>query len=123
VTAGGSRRGVGYLTLEALLARSDIVLMDLRGFSRANRGCVFELQKLVNHGKLERTLFVLDDRTDRALLNTTLAEAASGRSGIELRDAQVVSVSRQTAAEFRGVVRSLRGLAQAWTASRAAESV
>ena len=34
------------MVLSRLVHESDAVLMDLRGFSRGNAGCVFELQEL-----------------------------------------------------------------------------
>src|SRR5215475_13837278 len=36
-------------TLTKLLEQSDVVLMDLRGFSGSNRGCLFELRELISH--------------------------------------------------------------------------
>jgi hypothetical protein len=57
---------------ESLLHRSDVVLMDLRGFSRENQGCLHELGKLAASGKVDKTLFVLDDATDQPLLHNTL---------------------------------------------------
>lgn len=68
------------LTLRALLTRSDIVLMDLRGFSQSNKGCLFELQQLVVNGLLPRTVFVVDDTTDTALLETILDHQAQEAS-------------------------------------------
>src|SRR4029453_2815277 len=64
-------------TLESLLLRSEVVLMDLRGFSQANSGCLYELGKLAEHRRLERTLFVVDGTTDVELLRATLAQAAA----------------------------------------------
>jgi hypothetical protein len=64
-------------TFDALLTRVDVVLMDLRGLSESNRGCLFELTKLVQRGKLQETLFVLDDATDERIFAETLAAAAA----------------------------------------------
>lgn len=63
-------------TVVALALRSDVVLMDLRGFSRDNSGCLYELDQLVERGLLARTLFVTDDTTDVELLASTLTERA-----------------------------------------------
>ena len=60
-------------TLQALLAATDIVLMDLRSFSAANSGCVFELEQLVSRLPPERIVFVYDQTTDLRLLGTCLA--------------------------------------------------
>jgi hypothetical protein len=59
-------------TLQALVARSSVVLMDLRGFTTANAGCLFELQQLAAAGRLGRCVFVVDDTTDRALASNAL---------------------------------------------------
>jgi hypothetical protein len=65
-------------TLTALARRSDAVLMDLRGFSKDNRGCLYELEQIVECGLLARTLFVIDDTTDVPLLTSTLPHRADG---------------------------------------------
>jgi len=50
------------------------VLMDLRGFSDENRGCVFELQQLVEQDRVRRTVFIVDATTDTKLLETVLSD-------------------------------------------------
>jgi len=67
-------------TLRALVARSSVVLMDLRGFTKANTGCVFELQQLAAAGRLSNCVFVTDDASDRALA----ASALGAKVGTEL---------------------------------------
>ena len=77
-------------TLQALLKCSDVVLMDLRGFSQRNSGCRFELQQLTDHALLGRTVFVVDESTDVDLLEAsvgsrvTLVRADHRRSGAEI---------------------------------------
>lgn len=56
------------LAVGKLARESDVVLMDLRGLSAANAGCLFELRELAGRGLLPRVVFVADDRTDVALL-------------------------------------------------------
>ncbi len=81
------------LVLSGLIRETDAVLMDLRGFTRANAGCVFELQELMKLGEPARVLFMVDETTDQAFLNETLGNSAtqfrflhaSGRRG-ELRN-------------------------------------
>jgi hypothetical protein len=67
------------MVLSRLVHESDAVIMDLRGFSRQNAGCVFELHELVRLVPLTRVVFVTDGRTDEALLAEALGE---GRVGI-----------------------------------------
>ena len=67
------------MVLSRLVHESDAVLMDLRGFSRRNAGCVFELHELVRLVPLDRVVFVVDRRTDETLLAETLGD---GRAGV-----------------------------------------
>jgi hypothetical protein len=60
-------------TMQALSARCDAVLMDLRSFSRANAGCLFELGVLLNTVDPARVLFLIDATTDRSLLESCIA--------------------------------------------------
>jgi hypothetical protein len=66
------------MVLSRLVRESDVVLMDLRGFSRQNAGCVFELKELARMVPLERVVFVVDRRTDENLLAETLGQSRAG---------------------------------------------
>ena len=85
-------------TLEALLERVDVVLMDLRGVSRQNAGCLFEMQKLAERAKLERALFIIDDDTEEQLLR--------GRGGAGARGAGVAAQPTLGIARVRGTARA-----------------
>jgi hypothetical protein len=65
--------------LEAYLARlageSDAVLMDLRGFSQQNAGCVFEIDEIFNRVPLERVVFAIDPTTDQTFMRQTMQHA------------------------------------------------
>ncbi len=63
------------ITLSRLANESDAVLMDLRGFSQANVGCVFEIHELFNIVPLERIVFVIDDSTDQDFARQTMEQA------------------------------------------------
>jgi hypothetical protein len=67
------------MVLSRLVHESDAVIMDLRGFSRQNSGCVFELHELTRLVPLARVVFVTDRRTDEELLAEALG---AGRVGI-----------------------------------------
>ena len=64
--------------LSRLVHDSDVVMMDLRGFSRHNAGCIFELHELARLVPLERVVFVVDRRTDETLLAETLGDHSAG---------------------------------------------
>jgi hypothetical protein len=66
------------LAFARLVHDSDAVLMDLRGFSHQNAGCVFELHQLARMIALDRVVFVVDGRTDTALLAQTLGPGNVG---------------------------------------------
>ncbi len=54
--------------MRGLAIRSGMVLMDLRGFTNANKGCVYELGELIRDIPLERIIFAVDTTTDNAYL-------------------------------------------------------
>lgn len=60
------------MTMERLAIHSESVLMDLRSFSPANEGCVFELGRLLDSVSLNRVVFLVDSTTDRDYLEATL---------------------------------------------------
>jgi hypothetical protein len=66
------------MVLSRLVNESDAVLMDLRGFSPLNAGCVFELRELVRLVRLARVVLIVDRRTDEALLAETLGDCRAG---------------------------------------------
>jgi hypothetical protein len=61
-------------TVRELMLRSDLIAMDLRGFSAANHGCIFELGALVDAVRLDRICFIVDDSTDRVFLRDVLEQ-------------------------------------------------
>ena len=101
------------ITMHRLVEESDVVLMDLRSFSAANRGCVHELGELLEAIDLARVAFVVDRTTDRAFLETTLRVlwSAVGPSSPNRRSpaptARLLAVERSTAAEIRGLMATL----------------
>ena len=61
--------------LEALLQRSQLVLMDLRGFQANNLGCLHELVRLAASPGLSKVVLLVDRNTDRATADAALADA------------------------------------------------
>ncbi len=62
--------------LHALVQRSDVVLMDLRGFQARNAGCAYELATLAQAARALRVIVLVDAQTDRG----AAAEAVRGAS-------------------------------------------
>jgi hypothetical protein len=63
------------MTLARLADDSDAVLMDLRGFSQANAGCVFEIHEIFNAVPLARAVFAVDKSTDQPFMRETMEQA------------------------------------------------
>lgn len=61
--------------LRALVARSDVVLMDLRGFRPDNRGCRYELGVLAAASHLRRVVLLFDAATARDAAQSEIAGA------------------------------------------------
>lgn len=55
--------------MTSLASLGTVVFMDLRGFTHANQGCVFEILELVRRVPLQRIVFAVDDTTERAYLD------------------------------------------------------
>jgi hypothetical protein len=63
------------MVLSRLARDSNVILMDLRKFSRTNAGCVFEINELVDEVPLKRVVFVIDKTTDEAFLRASIEDA------------------------------------------------
>jgi len=63
---------VWKLALDTLLDKSDVVLMDLRGFSPVNRGATYELGHLIDRFPTARLLLLADETTDMQFLTESL---------------------------------------------------
>jgi hypothetical protein len=98
------------MTMERLAATSDAVLMDLRSFSLANQGCIFEIGRLVDGVDLTRVVFLADASTDRAFLDATLERlwdhiaADSPNRVAESPTVRVFRVSRQSDSDLRALL-------------------
>lgn len=66
------------MTLVHLARDSDAVLMDLRGFSLGNRGCIFEIEELLDVVALHRVVFLVDRTTDELFLTQVLVNGWAG---------------------------------------------
>jgi hypothetical protein len=60
-------------TVTRLMARSDLIVMDLRAFTSARTGSIFELGALIDDVPLTRVVLLIDRTTDEPQLRRTLA--------------------------------------------------
>ncbi len=64
-------------TVESLLAESDLVLMDVRGFDAARLGATHELELLGRERAFDRTLLIIDEHTDTDLVDGIVTSSES----------------------------------------------
>ena len=81
--------------LEALLQRSQVVLMDLRGFGPAHGGCLHELGRLGASTHLQRVALLADANTHRDAAAEAFAAGGSGLAGGEAPPLQWVEERRR----------------------------
>lgn len=99
--------------LVRLVAHSDAVLMDLRGFSRQNQGCLFELQQLVNVVPVARVVLTVDDTTDLHFLQVALQhmwqamETRSPNRDAHNASLRLLRVTKQNTRALRQLLRML----------------
>jgi hypothetical protein len=65
--------------LQALVERSDLALMDLRGFQAHNSGCRYELGALARVSRNLRVIVLTDGETDRAAAAESVGPSPEGR--------------------------------------------
>jgi hypothetical protein len=87
-------------TVMSLIGHSDLVVMDLRGFTSERRGCIFELSALIDTLPLERVVLLADRTTDMVLLRQTLARLWETMDGASPNAAQ--GIGRLQVIELRG---------------------
>jgi len=103
--------------LDRLIQDSDAVLMDLRGFSSLNSGCIFEIDELLNLVPMERVVLVIDNATDEAFLRSTMTELwrkmCPTSPNRHCERFQLLRFTRNDARNFTALLRALCGAAEA----------
>lgn len=107
------------MVLSRLAGESDAVLMDLRGFSPQNAGCVYEINELINLVPLGTMVFVVDDTTDEPFLRQTAREfwermrpSSPNRSSTP-EQLRLLRLAGSGGDELRGLLRTLCAAARA----------
>jgi hypothetical protein len=62
-------------TLDLLLDRVNVVVLDLSGYQRENVGTGFELQRVVDRFPFERIALIADEHSDEVFLEAQVREA------------------------------------------------
>jgi hypothetical protein len=100
------RRDTWQATMKRLASRSTSVLIDLRSFSAANKGCTYELGELLNSVPLGNVVFLVDSTTDHGFLEETLTrlwrdcELRSPNRQLEAAEVRVAQMHKQSAREI-----------------------
>lgn len=63
------------MVLTKLVKETDVVVMDLRGFTSQNEGCIHEISELINTAPLERVVFIIETKGDEELVLKTIRES------------------------------------------------
>lgn len=61
--------------VDLLLARADLVVLDMSGFMPDNLGVRYELQRVIDRVPIERVILLADRRSDRSFLRTQIRHA------------------------------------------------
>jgi hypothetical protein len=99
--------------MRRLAARCDAVLMDLRGFSPSNAGCLYEIGQLLDGVPLGRVVFLVDETTDGEFLGSTFARLwaavppGSPNRGLQAPRVILFSVQRASGRAIGGLLRLL----------------
>jgi hypothetical protein len=57
------------------MADTDVTVMDMRGFSVKQAGCIYEIEVAVASVPLQRIVIIIDDTTDQVLLHEVAQRA------------------------------------------------
>jgi hypothetical protein len=105
------RADVWQETVVRLMQQTELVAMDLRGFTPERRGCVFELGALIDHVPLERMVLLVDRTTDMPRLRGTL-EMVWASIAAESPNRSAASAQLRTIDLTAGYPRAVRRLMQ-----------
>jgi hypothetical protein len=101
------------IVLSRLVVESDVVLMDVRGFSSQNAGCIFEITELINVMPLGKVLFIIDGTSDEPFLRQTIQQAwdhMKSTSPNRLSKSGLLRIFRFSGLHDQGLQQILQGL-------------
>jgi hypothetical protein len=95
------------MVLEQLLQRSQVVLMDLRGFGPAHRGCLHELGRLGASAHLQRVVLLADANTNCAIAAEAFAAGSANVPAAQAPPLQWVEERRRRHPTMEAVLAAL----------------
>ena len=114
------------VAVSAFAKTSDVVLMDLRGFSQERKGCAYEVDFLFDTVPVDRVVFLVDGQTDAHLIRQFILErwehlsATSPNLKLEAPEVRVFLSTDQNERDVQGI---FDHLIEAAVSSGRAESV
>jgi len=100
-------------TIQALLGITDIIVMDLRGFTKERMGARFELQHIATRIPADRIVLISDQTTDEALLDQIVRTACQDGTARPHGPLALLRVERNSRRELDGVMSRLIGYGEA----------
>ena len=103
------------MTMRRLAAQADAVLMDLRSFCGTNRGCLFEIEQLLDAVDLRTVVLLVDETTDHAFLDRSLRQlwsrisADSPNRRLSAPRIRILDVARADGQDVRALANVLLG--------------
>ena len=64
-------------SLDILVKKTDFIIFDLRGYSKSNIGCYYEINYLAHNFPMDDIIFIINDLSDRDYILKTLYHANS----------------------------------------------
>jgi hypothetical protein len=99
--------------VSAFTESSDVVLMDLRGFSQQNKGCATEINFLFDTITLDRIVFLVDDENDAKAADEMIRDlweklkVGSPNLAITSPVATMFNIKGQNAEDVKGLINTL----------------
>ena len=97
--------------LSLLVRESKVILMDLRGFTDQDKGCLHEIGELVNLVPLAHVQFIVDEKTEPALLEHMQASwnsmSSTSPNRLEVATLRLFRFTGSGVRELRELLRSL----------------
>lgn len=97
------------VAVSAFAKASDVVLMDLRGFSEERKGCAYEVDFLFDTVPVDRVVFLVDGQTDAKLIRQFILDrwerlsATSPNLNLEAPEVRVYLCTEQNERDVQGI--------------------
>lgn len=94
-------------TVQALIARAGVILLDLREYTEQRAGTRFELELLLSRGGLDRLILLTDEAGEAPLMQAAVQRAWAARGGSSPATLCLLQLRDGSDAELEGVFRAV----------------